>query len=110
MKHEMDELTILATKLPKAEADLFRQIAAERGTTVSRMLSDYVRSVLDPQDEFSRRLLSNPNTVVLHPNTLDKLKNAVSFHNPLGLSPDNYADRILSNVLSVYVDRPKRKG
>ena len=110
MKHEMDELTILATKLPKAEADLFRQIAADRGTTVSRMLSDYVRSVIDPQDDFSRRLLRNPNIIVLHPSTVDKLKNAVSFHNPLELSPDNYADRILSNVLSIYVNRPKRKG
>lgn len=110
MKHEMDELTILATKLPKKEADLFRELAARRGTTVSRMLSEYIRAMNEKgQADLEYANNSYPFTVQLKPRTFDRLKHAVSFYNPLNLNPDAYADRIIGKVLEIYEERPKRK-
>ena len=45
MKKE-DKLTMLATKLNTADAEAFRELAAQNNTTVSRMLSNYIKSTL----------------------------------------------------------------
>ena len=37
-----ENLTLLATKLNTADADAFRELAEKNGTTVSRMLSNYI--------------------------------------------------------------------
>ena len=78
---------------------------------MSRMLSDHIRAVIDQENgEGNPRRTDDPYTDVPHPRTLDKLKHAVSFYNPLNLNPDAYADRVIGKVLEIYEERPKRKG
>lgn len=46
-KYDAEHMAQLVTKLPREQADAFRALAEGRGTTVSRMLSDYVRTTLE---------------------------------------------------------------
>lgn len=108
-KNELGELAILATKLPKKEADLFRELAARKGTTVSRMLSEYIRAMNEKGRASYEYQHDYPFTVQLKPRTFDRLKHAVSFNNPLNLNPDDYADRIINKVLDIYDEKQKPK-
>lgn len=103
--YDKENMAMLATKLRKEEAEVFSSIAAERGTTVSRMLSDYVKSVnsAGPVKE------ANPtgtNTAILTYENVERLKHEVAFHNPDHLNPDEMLNDILNNYFA-FVERAR---
>ena len=101
--YDKENMAMLATKLRKEDAEAFSNIAAERGTTVSRMLSDYVKSVnsAGPVKE------ANPtgtNVAVLTYENVERLKHEVAFHNPDHLNPDEMLNDILNGYFT-FVER-----
>ena len=89
-KYDAENMAILATKMNKAEAQAFRDLAAREGTTVGRKLSGYVRMELT---------LSEPQrttvTAVLTAKNADRLKHETAFHNPGNMNPDQIMNHIL---------------
>lgn len=104
-KYDAENMSILAAKLPKAEAEAFRALAEERGTTVSRMLATYVRAELSAEKPVAP-VTDRPRGevgIVSYKN-VDRLKHEVAFHNPDGLNPDGMLNRILDRYFR-FVDQ-----
>ena len=89
-KYDAENMAILATKMNKAEAQAFRDLAAREGTTVGRMLSGYVRTELT-RAEPPRTTV----TAVLTAKNADRLKHETAFHNPRNMNPDQIMNHIL---------------
>ena len=101
MKKE-DNLTMLATKLNTDDAEAFRALALENNTTVSRMLSNYIRTTLkenavEPQP-------CGMNVAVLTYKNVDRLKHEVAFHNPNHLNPDEMLNHILNQYFKMVAE------
>ena len=101
MKKE-DNLTMLATKLNTGDADAFRALALENNTTVSRMLSNYIKTTLaenavEPQP-------CGMNVAVLTYKNVDRLKHEVAFHNPNHLNPDEMLNHILNQYFKMVAE------
>ena len=97
------EMDLLATKLNAKEADAFRALAAKNRTTVSRMLSNYVRSAINGE---TGELVREPNptgtnAAVLTYKNVDRLKHETAFHNPHLFSPDEMLNHILNNYFKM---------
>jgi type IV secretory pathway VirD2 relaxase len=97
-----DNLTILATKLNTEDAEAFREIARQKGTTVSRLLSDYIRSVRAEQT--SEANPTGTNTAVLTYRNVDRLKHEVAFHNPRHFNPDEMLNHILNQYFKMVAE------
>ena len=93
MKKE-DNLTMLATKLNSDDAEAFRALALENNTTVSRMLSNYIRTTL--KENTVEPPPCGMNVAVLTYKNVDRLKHEVTFHNPDHLNPDEMLNPILN--------------
>ena len=101
--YDKENMAMLATKLRKEDAEVFSGIAAERGSTVSRMLSDYVKSVnaKGPVREVNP---TGTNAAVLTYENVERLKHEVAFHNPDHLNPDEMLNDILNRYFA-FVER-----
>ena len=95
-KKNDDNLTMLATRLSKEDAAAFRLVCERRGTTVSRMLSDYIKTVVAQEGPEGTGTSKNTarHAVLSHKN-VDRLKHEVAFHNPRHLNPDKMMNFIL---------------
>lgn len=96
-------LDLLATKLNANEADAFRALAKKNHTTVSRMLSSYIKHALE-NDKADATHEANPtgtNVAVLTYRNVDRLKHEVAFHNPEHLNPDEMLNHILNNYFRI---------
>lgn len=94
--NEMNQIS-LATRLSKEDAQAFRELAHSRNMTVSKMLSDYIKTAL--HGEQTRE--ANPtagNVAILTTKNVERLKAEVAHHNPNNLNPD----RMLNHILNVY--------
>ena len=91
-----DNLTILATKLNRKDAAAFRELCAARGTTISRILSDYIKDELGKEGPSvaTKRDYSARHAILTDKN-VDLLKHEVAFHNPNHLNPDEMMNFIL---------------
>ena len=97
-----DNLTMLATKLNTDDAEAFRALALENNTTVSRMLSNYIKTTLaenavEPQP-------CSMNVAVLTYKNVDRLKHEVAFHNPNHLNPDEMLNHILNQYFKMVTE------
>ena len=101
MKEE-DKLTMLATKLNTADAEAFRELAAQNNTTVSRMLSNYIKTTLSENTDEPKPC--GMNTAVLTYGNVDRLKHEVAFHNPNHLNPDKMLNHILDNYFKMVAE------
>ena len=101
MKKE-DKLTMLATKLNTADAEAFRELAAQNNTTVSRMLSTYIKTTLSENTDEPKPC--GMNTAVLTYRNVDRLKHEVAFHNPNHLNPDKMLNHILDNYFKMVAE------
>ena len=94
-----ENLTMLATKLGTADAEAFRALAIENNTTVSRMLSTYIKTTLKENSAEPRP--TGTNVAVLTYRNVDRLKHEVAFHNPKHLNPDEMLNHILNNYFKM---------
>lgn len=94
-----EELTMLGTKLSTKNADAFRAYAAENGTTVSRLLSTYIRDTLSKEER--EPAPCGMNRAVLTYRNVDRLKHEVAFHNPHHLNPDKMLNYILDRYFEM---------
>lgn len=90
-KYDAENMAMLATKLRKEEAQAFRELAAQEGTTVGKKLSGYVRQELTGSAPRSTLV-----PAVLTAKNADRLKHETAFHNPKGLNPDQLMNDILT--------------
>lgn len=101
MKKE-DNLTMLATKLNAVDAEAFRALAVQNNTTVSRMLSTYIKTTL--KENAAEPQPCGMNVAVLTYKNVDRLKHEVAFHNPDHLNPDEMLNRILNNYFKMVAE------
>jgi hypothetical protein len=97
-----EDLTMLATRLNTMDAEAFRDLAEKKGTTVSRMLSNYIKiavneAVNDPNP-------TGTNVAVLTYKNVDRLKHEVAFHNPNHLNPDEMLNHILNQYFKMVAE------
>ena len=97
-----ENLTMLATKLNTLDAEAFRELAAQNNTTVSRMLSNYIRTAL--KENAVEPPPCGMNVAVLTYKNVDRLKHEVAFHNPDHLNPDEMLNRILNNYFKMVAE------
>lgn len=97
-KYDAENMAILNTKLSKGEAAAFRDLAAAKGTTVSRMLSNYVRDSL--ADKVTEQNPTSTNVAILTYENVKRLKHETAFHNPGHLNPDEMLNRILNHYFA----------
>lgn len=97
--YDKENMAMLATKLRKEDAEVFSNIAAERGSTVSRMLSDYVKSV-NAEGTVKEANPTGTNVAVLTYENVERLKHEVAFHNPENLNPDEMLNGILNSYFA----------
>jgi hypothetical protein len=100
MKNE--NLTLLATKLGSNEAEAFRALAVENNTTVSRMLSNYIRTTL--AENAAEPNPTGSNVAILTYANVDRLKHEVAFHNPKHLNPDEMLNHILNQYFKMVTE------
>lgn len=101
MKKKENTLSILATKLNADTAEAFKALAEERGTTVSRMMANYVKDTLAANEK--EPAPTGTNVAILSYKNVDRLKHEVAFHNPNHLNPD----KMLNHILDLYFDLVK---
>ena len=89
-KYDAENMAILATKMKKDEAQAFKDLAAQEGTTVGKKLSGYVRDELAAKGRTQTYVPS-----VLTAKNADRLKHETAFHNPKNLNPDQLMNDIL---------------
>lgn len=94
-----ENLTMLATKLNSVDADAFRELAEKNGTTVSRMLSNYIKDTVRENPKEPRP--TGTNAAVLTYKNVDRLKHEVAFHNPNHLNPDQMLNHILDQYFKM---------
>lgn len=94
-----EELTMLGTKLSTKNADAFRAYAAENGTTVSRLLSTFIRDTLSEAEK--EPAPCGMNAAVLTYKNVDRLKHEVAFHNPNHLNPNKMLNHILDRYFEM---------
>ena len=97
-----DNLTMLATKLNTDDAEAFRELAAQNNTTVSRMLSTYIKTTLKENAPEPRPC--GMNVAVLTYKNVDRLKHEVAFHNPNHMNPDQMLNHILDNYFKMVAE------
>ena len=104
-KYDQENMAILATKLPKRDAEAFRVLADAKGSSVSRMLSDFARSELAKglTEPVAKKPLEGHLHIVSYENT-DRLKHEVAFHNPGSLNPDEMLNEILDRYFMLVAE------
>lgn len=99
MEKKETNLTMLATKLNTYDAEAFRELASKNNTTVSRLLSNYIKSAL--ADNPAEPRPTEANRAVLTYRNVDRLKHEVAFYNPNHLNPNEMMNRILDNYFKM---------
>ena len=101
-KYDDENMAILNTKLQKSDADAFRELAAARGTTVSRMLSGFVRDSITEKvsEKVSEDRPTSTNAAVLTYENVERLKHETAFHNPHHYNPDEMLNHILNRYFA----------
>ena len=94
------EMEILATKLPKAQADAYRKLAKESGKPVSRLLSDHIREDLRDCKEQPIDYVTNAQHCLLSLKNVDRLFREAA-HYSKGLNPDQIVNRILDSYFDL---------
>ena len=102
MEKKEANLTMLATKLNAYDAEAFRELAAQNNTTVSRMLSNYIRTTL--KENTVEPPPCGMNVAVLTYKNVDRLKHEVAFHNPNHLNPDEMLNHILNQYFKMVAE------
>ena len=97
-KYDDENMAILNTKLQKSDADAFRELAAARGTTVSRMLSGFVKDTVT--EKVSEARPTSTNAAVLTYENVERLKHETAFHNPHHYNPDEMLNHILNRYFA----------
>ena len=96
-KWDSENMKTIAVNLKKDEAEAFRQLALDRGSTPAALLRGFIRGSLNESTETGAPAPSTPwgvDHIVSYKNT-DRLKREVAFHNPDNLSPDKMLNAIL---------------
>ena len=99
MEKKDTNLTMLATKLSVETAEAFKELATDNGTTVSRMLSNYIKTALEENEKEPRP--TGTNVAILTYKNVDRLKHEVAFHNPNNMNPDQMLNHILDNYFKM---------
>ena len=75
-RYDHDNMSIVAAKLPRGEADAFRDYARRRGTTVSALLIAYIRQVLRDEEVtyMSATKQEGRVTFTLRPSTVEAIQ------------------------------------
>lgn len=89
-KYDAENMAMLATKLKKDEAQAFKDLAAQEGTTVGKKLSGYVREELAAKGRTQTYV-----PAVLTAKNADRLKHETAFHNPKNMHPNQLMNDIL---------------
>lgn len=108
MSKEWDRANMktLGVNLKKEEAEAFKKLAEEQGTTVGALLRGFIQSTLASKNEPSNAedaFVQGLPHIVSYKNT-DLLKHEVAFHNPKSLNPDG----MLNDILEQYFAFVKR--
>ena len=89
-KYDAENMAILATKMKRDEAQAFKDLAAQEGTTVGKKLSCYVREELAANGRTQTYV-----PAVLTAKNADRLKHETAFHNPKNMHPNQLMNDIL---------------
>ena len=96
---ENKSMEILATKLPKDQAEAYRQFAAKTGRPVSRLLSDHIREDLAASNEMVS-FKTDAQRCILTLKNVDRLYKEAAHHSK-GLNPDQIVNRILDSYFEL---------
>ena len=88
-----NEMEILATKLPRAQADAYRKLAKETGKPVSRLLSDHIRKDLGESNS-NIDFKTDAQHCLLTTKNVNRLFREAA-HYSKGLNPDQIVNKIL---------------
>ena len=104
---DRENMKTLGANMKKEDAEAFRKLAEERGTTVGALIRGFVQGCLTEQSG----AISEPQPwgvahVVSYKNT-DRLKKEVAFHNPRNLNPDQMLNEILDRYFALADDLRK---
>ena len=99
---ENKNLEILATKLPKEQAEAYRKLAKETGKPVSRLLSDHIRKDLSEANAMPS-LETDAQRCILTLKNVDRLYKEAAHHSK-GLNPD----QIVNSILDSYFELQER--
>ena len=97
-----EDLTMLATRLNTTDAESFRTLAEKNGTTVSRMLSNYIKNTVN--ESVNEPKPTGTNVAILTYKNVDRLKHEVAFHNPNHLNPDEMLNHILNQYFKMVAE------
>lgn len=102
-EYQRQNMRTLGVNLRKEDAERFKKIAEARGMTASRLLHDYVSSVLKGIDEEVKPMHA-PRTAFdmrVTEKNLDRLFHEVSFNNPKNLNPETMMNDILDRYFKL---------
>lgn len=102
---DKENMRTLGVNLKKGEAEAFKKLADENGTTVGAVLRLYIRQLLAQPTESSDSVPGIPH-IVNFKNT-DRLKHEAAFHNPSNLTPDQLLNEILDRYFA-FVDTVRK--
>jgi len=114
MSKEWDKQNMksMAVNMKKDEAEAFKALATERGTTVGAMLRGYIQGVLAESNRPEVRPGSfkpwGLDHVVSYKN-VDRLKREVAFYNPKNLNPDQMLNEILDQYFE-FAEQVRKKS
>lgn len=104
MSKEWDKANMktMGVNMKKEEAEAFKKLAEEQGTTVGAMLRTFVQSTLNSaagSAKTGNKPVDGVAHIVGYKNT-DRLKHEVAFHNPKNRNPDGMLNDILDQYFA----------
>ena len=109
---DKENMKTLAANMKKEEAEAFRKLAEEQGTTVGAMLRGFVQGCLAESNRLegvkSAPRVAGVDHIVTYKNT-DRLKREVAFYNPKHLNPDQMLNDILDTYFG-FVETVRKKS
>lgn len=102
MSREWDKANMktLGVNLKREEAEAFKKLAEEQGTTVGALLRGFIQSSLAAQNNAKPEPYAPGLAHVVSYKNTDRLKHEVAFHNPKNLNPDGMLNDILDHYFA----------
>lgn len=102
---DKNNMQAMAVNMKKEEAEAFKKLMTERGTTVAAELRGFIQGSLASAGNPDAKLEGYPH-ILSYKNT-DRLKHEVAHHNPNHLNPDKMLNYILERYFA-FLDEARK--
>jgi len=106
---DKENMKTMGVNMKKDEAEAFKKLAEEQGTTVGAMLRTFIQASLNSaavSAKDGKKPAGGVAHIVSYKNT-DRLKHEVAFHNPRNLNPNEMLNAILDDYFA-FVTRVRK--